>query len=242
MKRFAILGLSAAATSLVLVADHSAALAAPPACSDLKPPTKCAAPRDTNGYRAGAYQGESLVLQIWRSKAVDQNIDNWGVLKNQVVVTIPAIVASLRKTSWTQYTQCRVQGLLDGAVCKMNQLDPIPGCQLDGADWGRISGALYCSLSIDSGGLGDVKPWFVRTPPGVCGDKWQGYCDDVYRYSATEGADDLLCDTRDFLVKKGWNLAELPQPKCRPYTAPPFVQVFEDSVYIDCSYFIPSGP
>ena len=29
-----------------------------------------------------------------------------------------------------------------GSVCQMNTLNPIPGCQLNGADWGGIAAAV----------------------------------------------------------------------------------------------------
>jgi hypothetical protein len=227
------------AALLALAVSESVALAAAPPCN-LTPPPECAAQRDTNGYYAGVNQGMSFVLQIWKSKAVGENKDNWDILRTQVTSTIPAVVSSLRKVSWTPYTKCRVQGLVDGTVCKMNQLDPIPGCQLDGTDWGRISAELYCDLSIEMGGLGDVVPWYIRTPPGSCGQSWQNYCDDVYRYAATRGADDLLPEVRAFLVGQNIDPTQFWQePKCLQYTLPPYVKVYDDSIYVDCSYIIP---
>lgn len=251
MKHQLAIGVALAASSLVLAVSESTALAALPC--ELTPPAECAALRDTMGYTAGVYQGMSLVGQIWGSTAVGQNIDNWGLLKTQVDTAIPTIVASAYTSAWSQYTQCRVQGLLDGTVCKMNQIDPIPGCQMDGGDWGSISAALYCNLSIAFGGLGDVAPWFIRPTPGMCGDKFQNYCEDVYRYSATRGADDLLPEVEAFLIEQGLNPENFWQPEaCLQYTDPTpdadptndpaFTQVYEDSIYIDCSYTLPPMP
>jgi hypothetical protein len=187
--------------------------------------------------------GTALVDQIWRSSAVNQNIDNWGILNQQVTTTIPAIVSSAYQVSSSQYTQCRVQGLLDGTVCKMNTLDPLPGCQLDGVDWGSISAGVYCGLSIALDGLADIVPWFIRPVPGMCGDHFQVYCEDTYRYAATVGADPLAPEVLAFLVAEGVPAASLLQPAaCHEYTVAPFVSTFNHSVYIDCSYTIPDVP
>jgi len=133
-----------------------------------------------------------------------------------------------------------VQGLLDGTVCEMNTLDPIPGCQLDGADWGGISSALYCGLSIDLGGLADVPPWFIRYPVGMCGTAFQTYCDDTFRYGATNGADPLSHAALAFFAAKGVDPAYFLQPAaCGQYTQTPYSAVYEHSIYVDCSYLVP---
>jgi hypothetical protein len=187
--------------------------------------------------------GTTLVDQIWRSSAVHQDIDNWDILNRQVTTTIPAIVANAYRVSESQYTKCRVQGLLDGTVCRMNTHNPLPGCQLDGVDWGNISAAVYCGLSIELGGLFDVEPWFIRVSPGMCGQSFQLYCEETYRYGATFGNDALAPAVLAFLAAEGVDPADLLQPAaCVPYTANTFVDVFNDSVYIDCSYTIPVTP
>jgi len=227
------IGFVLAVSSLVLVVSESVASAAcnppPPECLDTA--------RDTAGYNAGVSMGESLVNQIWNSSAVGQNIDNWDILKQQVDVTIPLLVTSAyKKPVVDQYTDCRIKGLLQGTVCQMNTLDPIPGCQLDGVDWGSISAGVYCGLSVALNGLADVKPW--GTPPaGTCGQNFELYCSDVYRYGATYGSNPLSTDVLNFLTTQGIDPADLLQSLyCAPFTVSPFDVVFEDSVAIDCAY------
>lgn len=229
-----------AVSALAFAAVASPAMALP---CDLTPPKECSGARETAGYNAGVYMGTTLVDQIWRSSAVDQDIDNWGILNEQVTTTIPAIVASAYRVSASQYTKCRVQGLLDGTVCRMNTLNPLPGCQLDGVDWGHISAAVYCGLSIELGGLADVTPWFIRLSPGMCGQRFELYCEETYRYSATAGGDVLAPSVLDFLEEEGIDPVDLLQPAaCVPYTVAPFANVFNHSVFIDCSYTIPEAP
>lgn len=237
MKHPLNIGMTLTTCALLLVVAESKAFALP---CNLTAPPECASIRDQNGYAAGTYMGTGLVLQIWRSPMVNQQIDNWDILHEQVMVTIPTIVTSFYSASMDQYTKCRMQGLLDGTVCEMNTLDPIPGCQLNGADWGAISSAVYCGLSIALDGLCDMPPWFSRYPVGMCGDAFQAYCDDTYRYGATTGVDPLLPEVAAFLVAEGIDPTSLLQPiECAPYTQGTFAQTFEDAVYTDCAYLIP---
>ncbi len=242
MKLQSIIGFSLAATSLVLAVGESPALAArlPTYCrATLTPPAVCVG-RDAAGYFAGVGQGVSTVDQIWESATVDQNPDNWETLIARVTTTIPATVATVYSPTWTQYLQCRTQGLLEGSICRMNELDPIPGCQLDGVDWGKMSAALYCELSVELGGLGDIPPWFVRTPPGMCGTGFQTYCEDVYRFGATVGGDPLDAAVVALLTERGVSPASLLQSaSCMDYTVSPFDTVLSDSIYVDCAYTIP---
>lgn len=241
MKTHSTIGSAMAAATLVLALGESPAAAAPPSyCRATLPvPVQCTG-RNATGYAAGVGQGVSLVDQIWASDAVDENPDNWDVLVDRVTSTIPTTVATVYKTTWNDYLKCRTQGLLEGSVCRMNEIDPVPGCQLDGADWGQMSASIYCALSADLGGLADVVPWFIRTPPGICGDKFQLYCDDVYRYGATVGGDPLDPEVLAFLMSRGVDPTTWLQPAtCPAYTVAPFDVVFEDSVYVDCAYVIP---
>lgn len=242
MKLQSIFGLTMGATVLVLALGESSAMAAgsPSYCrAGLVPPVECTG-RNAIGYTSGVGQGVSLVDQIWSSAAVDQNPDNWEVLTNQVTATIPTTVATVYQMTWNDYLKCRTQGLLDGSVCRMNEIDPVPGCQLDGADWGKMSAAIYCELSQVLGGLADIVPWFIRTPPGICGERFEYYCDNVYRYGATSGATSLNADVSDFLVTRGVDPASFLLPDtCSPYTIAPFETVFDHSIYVDCAYIIP---
>lgn len=242
MKPLSTIGFATAATTLALVLGAAPALARIPTnCrANLAPPSQCVG-RNATGYTAGVGQGVSLVDQIWESPEVGQNPDQWELLQERVTSTIPTTVATVYQTTWNDYLTCRTQGLLDGSVCRMNEIDPIPGCQLDGTDWGKMSATLYCMLSIDMGGLGDVVPWFIRPAPGMCGNGFQTYCESVYHYGATDGGVPLPAEVLTFLLGQGVDPASFLQPvECVPYTAEAYAGVFEDSVYVDCSYTIPS--
>src|SRR5512138_834077 len=149
------IGVTLTACALLLVVAESNAFALP--CNLVAPP-ECVTNREQRGYASGTYMGTGLVDQIWHSPAVGEDPDNWDILHQQVVVTIPTIVTAVYSAAMDQYTKCRMQGLLDGTVCEMNTLDPIPGCQLNGADWGGLSSAVYCGLSIALGGMADMPP------------------------------------------------------------------------------------
>jgi hypothetical protein len=220
------------------------------------PPAQCAAGRELNGYNMGYLQGQSTVLQIWRSPAVDQNPDNWDKLDKAVRDTIkPMIATTLARTNIDQYLRCRVQGMLDGTLCKMNDLNPIPGCMWDGAVWGDFSAYIYCAVSVALDGLADVTPWFVRLPTGMCGTGFQNYCDSVYRYGANHTVYSLPTTVdpvtnmtmEQLLVSNGYNpISSLWQPAvCEPYTVDDpvtgknFQTIFESSVALDCAYLAP---
>jgi hypothetical protein len=251
MKIQQIIGFAFAATSLVLAVSESTASAKLPTfCpSTLTAPAECIG-RNATSYLAGVGQGVSTVDQIWESDSVNQDPDNWEILVDHVTDTIPTTVATVYELAWNQYLKCRTQGLLEGAVCRMNELDPIPGCQMDGVDWGKMSSAIYCQLSMALGGLGDDPPWFIRTPPGMCGTGFQTYCEDVFRWGATAGAgtdpatnpllDPLGDGVLAFLSSRGVNPESLKQaPGCAAYTVSPWDGVYEDAIYVDCSYTIP---
>jgi hypothetical protein len=247
MTQKVIIGLAAVAAGVVMLGNVSTAQARlPTACKTTPPaPAQCTG-RDLTGFRAGLGQGTSTVDQIWESAAIGQNPDNWETLIAQVTTTIPNTVAVVRESTWSNYLLCRTQGLLDGAVCRMNEIDPIPGCQLDGVDWGKMSASIYCNLSDALNGLGDVEPWFIRPSPGMCGGGFQSFCEDVYRFGATHGADPLASQVETLLTARGILSSSLLQSATCPFftqdhdaPVPDFKNVFEDSVLVDCSYVIP---
>jgi hypothetical protein len=236
-----IIGFAFAATSLVLgVSESTASARLPTTCqATLTAPEECTG-RNATGYSAGVGQGASTVDQIWESDSVHQDPDNWEVLMARVTDTIPNTVATVYEITWSQYLKCRTQGILDGSVCRMNELDPIPGCHMDGVDWGKMSSAIYCQLSIALEGLGDVVPWFVRPSHGMCGTGFQTYCEDTFRFGATAGGDPLDAAVLELLTGRGINPDSLKQaPGCIDYTVSPWETVYADSIYVDCSYTIP---
>jgi len=190
----------------------------------------------------GVIGGVSLVDQIWNSQSVAADPDNWDVLKVAVDTTIPNIVGAFFSSStvYDDYVRCRAQGLLEGTTCEMNVLNPIPGCALDGFDWGSISASLYCSMSEAFGPLGDVVPWFVRPPAHLCADAFQTTCEDTYHHIAA-GTPMSYSPPPPRAVPGA-------DPLCAPYTTGTptdpaacgsYNDVFCHSVFIDCAYNIP---
>lgn len=239
MKLMASIALGLVLASAGLAVSESVALAActaPPA-----PPVECASGRNLRAYQAGVYTGSALVDQIWTSTAVHEDPDLWYILKQQVDTTIPGIIAGLPgwPDDYDTYVQCRAQGLLEGTTCNMDKINPGNGCALDGIDWGLISSQIYCDLSVALGGLGAIVPWFLQTPHGLCGDTFESWCGDVFRYVATNAADPL--QDPEHLTPPGivapW--PPEPDPLCAPYTQDPFDDIFGDSVTVDCEYELP---
>jgi hypothetical protein len=214
-------------------------------------PAECSAARDTRGYNAGLNQGMSTVLQIWRSASVNQDINKCDtVVRPLVTTTIPPIVTAAFTVDNSMYTQCRAKGLLDGTVAELRTVcgPAVGACVLDGADWGSIAGSIYCSLSIDLGGLGDVVPWFTRPDqPGICESNFQTTCEDVYQYIGTNGGDALDSTLVAILAVRGVNpvTSYLKYPQCPAFTQASdgtLLKVFSDSLYVDCSYDVPQQP
>lgn len=227
-----------AASSLMLAITESVALAAP--CDDVLVPPECDTAREVRGFTAGKYLGRATVEQIWNTLGEDP--DQWDTLVEQVDGTIPGVVVSLYSSNWDDYSECRAQGFLDGSMCEMAELNPIPGCLLDGVDWGSISSSVYCGLSEALGGLVDMPPWFLREPEGLCGEGFQLYCEDTYRYGATFGADTLSEEVLALLAANGILPEDLLQTaECVPYTEGDYLTTFDNSVYVECTYDVPPG-
>lgn len=229
MNTVAKIGSALILASVGLVGVESMALAACPPT----PPAVCASGRELRGWQAGVATGASLVKQIWMSAAVAQDPDNWELFKEEVTTVIPGVVTSLPQGS--QYVKCRTQGLLESTTCTMIPHNPGPQCAFDGFDWGNISAAVYCQLSEDLGGLANVEPWYIRPVPGMCEDKFQTWCEDTYRYVATNTSDPFEATHVPPYYPDG-------DPQCVPYTQATFADVFNNSVYVDCSYNIPPAP
>lgn len=225
-----------------LILTESTALASPATCPPT-PPDDCSSARDVRGFSAGVFTGEALVDQIWSSPDIGEDPAKWEELKDAVLEVIPDIIAGLPgwPDEYTSYVRCRAQGLIEGSACALIPLDPIPECILDGIDWGVLSAELYCVLSESFGGLDDVVPWFIRPPAGLCADGFQSWCEDVFRYAASDGGDAL---DPEHATPPGdvtpWPPAG--DPLCVDYTQAPFVTVFDDSIFVDCSYEIPPEP
>jgi hypothetical protein len=221
---------SGLALALALVCSAAASSA-----SALSPPTvpaECTEARDSKGWTAGRAAGESRLAAVWKSAAVHQNLDS---LSDNLPVILSSLEAALTGLAGgaepTRYVQCRAQGYAEGFLYKLNQL--FGQCVLDGADWGQFSANVYCSLSIDLGGLG-ADSLFVRAPVGLCGNLFEFTCEDSYRYVGSEGATPVSSVVQSYLDSEGITLE--PFPGCGPFTDGEFLEAFESSLHNDCTY------
>lgn len=141
------------------------------------PPAECATGRDRRGYEAGLRTGDSIVNRAWLS--VDEDFDRLELFSDAVVDGINLVAPMFAGSS---YGDCRLQGFVDGAWERLGEIqrEVIGVCLQDGAMWGKIVGALYCSLSQDLGGL-ESDIWLPRPPTTWCGLHFQARCDEVFR-------------------------------------------------------------
>lgn len=201
--------------------------------------------RNLGAFNSGVYQGNSIVEQIWRSPAINQDPDKFDLLNTLVQNTIkPLLNGTLARTDIDDFVRCRVQGMLEAVLCKLDDHDPTPGCQWNGAFWGELSAGIYCASSIALGGLVNEEPWFVRTPPGICGTNFENFCQAVYKYDANSPVYPLAAEMQTALAALPFTPATLPVA-CAPYTIDDpttgnYLTVFNNRIYIDCSYVIPS--
>jgi hypothetical protein len=209
-----------------------------------RPPPECTGTtRNASAYSSGVSQGIYTVLQTWRSAAVAQDPRKCNTtLAPLVIDVIPGAIASAFQVENDLYTQCRAKGILDGTVYELGLI--CPPCVLDGIDWGELSANVYCALSTKLGGLGSVPPWFMRADqPGICAANFQTICEDVYRFIATNGADALDAATATVLRQMSIDpfsaYLNAQSQMCVPFTTGTFVEVFNNSVYVDCSYQVP---
>ena len=195
-------------------------------------PSECSSSRDSRGWSSSKTAGDSRVQSVWKSAAVNRNLDN---LSNQ----LPALLTALEQTivslgageQVTQYVRCRAQGYADGFFYRLNQL--FGQCVLDGADWAQFAANLYCTVSAELGGLAE-SGLFVRAPVGLCGNLFEATCEDVYRYVGREGDHTINQSVAAYLELNDFT----PEPfaGCKQFAQDEFLAVFEESLHNDCSY------
>jgi len=220
-------GLALAVVLACSAAANGAAALSPPTV-----PAQCTDARDSKGWTSGRAAGEARLTAVWKSTAVHQNLDS---LSDNLPVILSSLETALTGLAGgqapTQYVQCRAQGYTEGFLYKLNQL--FGQCVLDGADWGQFAANVYCSLSIDLGGLG-TDSLFVRAPVGLCGNLFEFTCEDTYRYVGSEGASTVSPVVQSYLDSEGFVLE--PFVGCGPFTDGEFLQSFEESLHNDCTY------
>lgn len=227
MKQNLMNGLALAVALACSAAANSAAALSPPTV-----PAQCVDARDSKGWTAGRAAGEARLTAVWKSTAVHQNLDS---LSDNLPVVLSSLETALTGLAGgvepTRYVQCRAQGYAEGFLYKLNQL--FGQCVLDGADWGQFAANVYCSLSIDLGGLGSDS-LFVRAPVGLCGNLFEFTCEDTFRFVGTEGATPVSPVVASYLNAQGFVLD--PFPGCAPYSDGEWLESFETSLHNDCTY------
>jgi hypothetical protein len=197
-------------------------------------PAACAARRDSTAWTSGRSGGESRVNSIWKSTAVNQDLDNLSdALPNALAALQQYLTALTAGQQPTTYIQCRAQGYTEGFLFALNKL--FKACVLDGADWGQFAADVYCRMSLEFGGLGD-DTLFVRAPVGLCGNLFEYTCEDTYRHVATEGAYSVSPIVQAYLDQEGVTLE--PYSGCGLYTDNEFLASFESALHNDCTYEI----
>jgi hypothetical protein len=197
-------------------------------------PNECKDSRNSKGWTSSRASGESRVNSVWKSAAVGQNLDN---LSDRLPVLLDGLEQTMISLAGgqdvTQYVRCRAQGYVDGFIYRLNQL--FGQCVLDGADWGQFAANLYCSLSLELGGLGD-QTLLIRAPVGLCGNLFEVTCEDLYRYVGLEGDYSIQPTVASYLQVSGFT----PEPfqGCAEFAEDTFLSVFEQSLHNDCSYEI----
>lgn len=194
-------------------------------------PSECSITRDANAWKAGKTAGESRINSVWKSTAVGQDLDKLGDLLPNILDSVQQYLTALTGTNQpTLNIKCRAQGYTEGFLFGLNKL--FKQCVLDGADWGQFASDVYCRLSVELGGLGS-DGFFVRAPAGLCANRFEFTCEEVYRHVGTEGAHVIHEVVQSYLDQD--NFVVEPYPGCGIYTDNEWLESFETSVHNDCS-------
>jgi hypothetical protein len=194
-------------------------------------PSECSARRDSSAWTAGKSAGESRLNSVWRSTAVGQDLDNLSDVLPNVLDSVQQYLTALTGNQPpTLNIKCRAQGYTEGFVFGLNKL--FKQCVLDGADWGQFAADVYCRLSIELGGL-SAESLFVRAPAGLCANRFEFTCEEVYRNVATDGAHVIHEVVQSYLEEDGFTVETY--PGCGIYTDNEWLEAFESSLHNECS-------
>jgi hypothetical protein len=174
-------------------------------------PPACATGANASSYRAGVTTGTTLVRSAWRNVNNCDRIDYFQeVVANNIgrLTLAPGASTALA---------CRHAGIYDGAF---RQLEAQYGtcvdqCFLDGELFGRMTGEIYCELSIALGGLVEVGD-FIRGPVQICGLGFEIGCDSSFI--------DFTINYRN------------PDGVCEPYTEGEYSGVWDETRNNQCAY------
>jgi hypothetical protein len=198
------------------------------------PATCSAKPARAQKYQAGLTKGTQRADALFASTEIGKSPHKMQKKIFRVLDRLHDQVREAWRAESSDGRRCRVQGVVDGFLSRITAL--IGQCILDGAQWGQFTAHMYCSLSLELGGLGDGGV-FVRGPVGICGDLFQTTCDGVYAYIASEGKTALPATVSRFCSDR--NISVAPYAGCSPYTLGNFASIFENSRATDCAYVAP---
>ncbi|HET8940291.1 MAG TPA: hypothetical protein VFN67_42915 [Polyangiales bacterium] len=197
-------------------------------------PSECSARRDSTAWSTGRANGEARMNSVWKSTAVNQDLDNLTDQLPSVLQSLQQYLSSLSAGGTpTTYIKCRAQGYTEGFLLVLNKL--FKQCVLDGANWGQFAADMYCRMSLEQGGI-DSQTLFFRAPAGVCALRFEVTCEETYRFVGTEGAHEVNPVVQSYLDQEGIVLE--PYPGCGVYTDNEWLESFESSLHNDCTYEI----
>lgn len=197
-------------------------------------PSQCSARANSSAWTTGRASGESRMNSVWKSTAVDQDLDN---LSDQLPTILQSLQQYLTALSAggtpTTAIKCRAQGYTEGFLFVLNKL--FQQCVLDGAAWGQFAADVYCRMSLEQAGL-EAQTLFFRAPAGVCANRFEVTCEETYRFVGTEGAHEVNPVVQSYLDQEGIVLE--PYPGCGLYADNEWLESFESSLHNDCTYAI----
>lgn len=198
------------------------------------PATCSAKPARAQKYQTGLSKGTQKADELFASSEIAKNPQRLQKKISRVLERLHDQVLDAWRSESSDGRRCRVQGVIDGFLSRITAL--IGQCILDGAQWGQFTAQMYCSLSLELGGLGDGGV-FVRGPVGICGDLFQTTCDGVYSYVASEGKTKLPATVSRFCSDR--NISVSPYAGCYPYTTGNYASIFANSRATDCAFVAP---
>jgi len=202
---------------LTAVSGATTALAdvIPPPPPPPQPPSSC----QVNSFVARAYQsgfdqGIGLVDSAWLKVNNCSHVDRfYEIIYNDI--------QSYTLTGTSAYSICRYTGLTAGAFQELDAISTNcswPCCR-EGTVMGKMSGEIYCQLSILLGGLA-VPDDYIRRPLYRCGASFLACC-----------SIEFVSTSKNFFAGPGNTSVA-----CLPYTDVPYYTVWDGMRESLCNY------
>lgn len=181
--------------------------------SDASATLNCSAARDTRSFNTGRALGANLVDSAWNG--IGQDIDQVDQFRSLVIRTLRGVLRAVPRDTST-FALCRAQGLLVGAVDRLNAIQDEVGefCFLEGSFWGELSAEIYCALAVALDGLGVTGIELPEPATLTCGENFEDGCAEKYESVATGSAE------------------------CRPYTQGAHTPAYEENLQLQCAYVL----